>query len=100
MRKFWVINIGKNPSISQIKEILKILKFDDINRIIDYFFCDKNCDPVVYLTEENKIIFSYNNGKFGWGELKDFDWYMESYEYCGKINIRNEKLKKLNEKSR
>lgn len=98
MKKFWIIDIGKNSTISDIKEILKILKFDDINEIIDGFFCYVD-EPIIYLIEKNKIIFSDNNGRFGWGELEDFDWYMESYEYCGKINIRNEKLKKLNEKS-
>ena len=105
MKKFWIINIGKNPSKSDIIYILTKINFVNINGIVhDFFLSDgSNLGPIAYLKTSNKIIFSegYNNDEtqFGWGELKHYDWFIEhEYKYLGEINLRKEKLKKVNEK--
>ena len=75
-----------------------MLQRQKINDIIDYF--GPNDDPIKYLKISNKIIFGNDKfGRFGWGELEDYDWYIKvGYKYCGEINLRKEKLKKINEK--
>jgi len=108
MKKFWVINIGKNPSESDIRQLLKKLDLNDIDNIISDFFYDYDYEPIIYLTKSDKIIFCmsiervdcvYNSEYFGWGELDEYNWFINNdYKFCGNISLRKEKLKKINEK--
>ena len=70
MKKFWIINIGKNPSESDIREILNNLNFKNIDYIFSCFFFDYDYDAIKYLKKSDKIIFSNDDyNEFGWGKL-------------------------------
>jgi len=88
MKKFWIINIGKNPSNKTIRYVLSLLNF---------------YNPMIYLEKSDKIIFSVEdigkNNQFGWGKLEHYDWFINNdYKFSGNISLRKEKLKKINEK--
>lgn len=97
MKKFWKIRVD-----NFFKESLVFLGVDDeyINILMD-----NSCAIMEYVYEHpsDYIYISYNSNdisynKFGWDEIEHYDNYIkEKYEFCGIVNLRKDKLKKLNE---
>lgn len=99
MKKYWKIRTN-----SDLKTSLKILKVPD-NYIKILLEDDSNV--MNHINDENPeyILITYNEGLntieteyFGWDKI-DNEYWIECYGYkfSGTINLRKEKLKKLNE---
>lgn len=97
MKKFWKVRADNSfkanlESIGVNKEYINILM-------------DNSCAIMIYINEHpSKYIYvSYNSNdmsynKFCWDEIEHYDNYIkENFEFCGIVNQRKEKLKKLND---
>jgi len=100
MKKFWRINFN-----SDIKQSLEFLSVD--KNYIDIVI-DKTSDIMKCKNEEGHKYFfiCYNDedspnlyyNLWGWGEQIDEKWFRSrEYFYCGEVNLRKEKIKKLND---
>jgi hypothetical protein len=97
MKKFWKINFN-----SDTKQSLEFLSVDK-----DYILIvmDKTSDIMKCKNDDGHKYFfichndeGYNHHMWGWGEENDEKWfYRNDYFYCGEVNLRKEKLKKLND---
>lgn len=96
MKKYWKVRVD-----SYFKKSLKNLGVDD-----EYIeiLTDKYNSPMEYVREHNsKYIFicydsdEKSDNKFGWEEIENADYMEKNYDFCGIINIRKDKLKKLND---
>ena len=96
MKKCWRI---QNNTFADIKDSLYKLKVEEeyINIILE-----DDSDPMRYLNQNPKpryFYISYNgdNKHWGWFEEEYFNSkWLKTYEFCGEINMRKEKLKKIN----
>jgi len=106
-----------------MKRFWKILNNFDIENCMRYL--DVKSNYIEILLEEDSVFMRYlekrpmyvyicqsdddhnyfensnDFGGFGWGEESHFDFFIsENYEFCGTIDLRKEKLKKLSGKFR
>ena len=106
MKKVW--RLRNDADIEQClyklnadSDYIKILLEDDSDPIC---YLNQNPKPIyIYISYEyDDHMLQYMQGKlynhWGWFEEEYFDdSMMQEYEFCGEINLRKEKLKKLNE---
>ena len=96
MKKFWKVRVDAN-----YKKTLQSLGITDW--YID-ILTDKNYEPMEYIKAENSkyIFISYNSkyrdsNKFCWERIDNYEYMMKNYTFCGTINVRKDKLKKIYE---
>lgn len=92
MKKFWIVKFDK-----YFKDSLKYLGVDNyfINTITD---SENQPNDYIKMSKYNCFYISYdsNDRKFGWDRIENYSFFRNNkYEYCGTINLRKEKLKKL-----
>ena len=96
MKKFWKIRIDS--------DIRKSLEFLSVNKDYICIMVDKTSDLMKYKEEGGKyFLICYddlepylNYQGWGWGEESDFSWFSRrNFFYCGEVNLRKEKLKKI-----
>ena len=99
MKKYWRIQ-----NTSDIKQCLQKLNVD--SNYIEILLEDDS-DFMRYLNDNPKYVYItykdsdhkyYQGNIFGWIEEEFIDYYSkkEDWQFCGEINMRKEKLKKLN----
>lgn len=96
MKKFWKVRAD-----NFFKTNLESLSVD--NKYINVL-TDPSNSPLEYvnITNSKYIIVCYDSdekyNKFGWDELENYNYFIRNdYKYCGIINIRKNKLNKLND---
>lgn len=102
MKKFWKIRIDNN--LRQKMEYLKVSKnyieilLDDYSEFMDYVNYPDEFKFVIISLNGIHHKYSHNyDYNWSWGGEGDYNWYIEKgYKYCGEINLRKYKLKKLN----
>jgi hypothetical protein len=99
MKKFWTVRTN-----SDLKSSLLFLKIPDNYRKI---ILENDSEVMNHIKNDNVdyIIITYNDevnhistGFFGWDIMENYDHFPNyNYIFCGTVNLRKEKLKKLNE---
>lgn len=98
MKKFWkikndkyvneklkYINVGTDFIASLNSGQSELSFYIDSEKNIKHFYVSFNED-------------SLYDQKWGWGEENDYEWYTSnSYQYAGEVNLRKDKLLKINE---
>lgn len=104
MRKFWKIlnNSDIENSMRYLhvnSDYIKVLLEED-SEFMKYL--NKNNPKYVHISQSDtngyKLNYNLDNFEgFGWGQEDDIDFFISyNYEFCGIIDFRKEKLKKLN----
>lgn len=101
MKKFW--KIRNNSDIKLCMEYLHVepnyieILLEETSDFMKYLNKDPKPKCVYISVDDNERTYSV----FGWFEDKDLSYMLSiNYKYCGEINFRIEKLKKLNEQFR
>lgn len=97
MKRFWKVKVDNFFKKSLISlgvgdEYINIL-MDNSCAIMEYV--NEHPSEYIYISYDSNDI---SNNKFGWDEIEHFDNYIENgYTFCGIVNMRKDKLKKLND---
>lgn len=97
MKKFWKVRADNS--------FKKNLESIDVNEYYINVLTNKYNEPLEYVkNSDSKYIFvcydsnDISDNKFGWGQIEDYNFFINNdFIFCGTINNRKEKLKKLND---
>lgn len=92
MKKYWKV---------RAEDFKQSLEKIGVNSNYINILIDPVNDPMKYLKNSKYIYISYNSHShcsFGWEKIENVDFYINNnYEFAGTINLRKQKLDKLNE---
>jgi len=92
--------MGKIWKIPNNKDIRLALEYLKIEKSYINILLEEDSDFDKYLKEGNDYVLIIFDGTFGWVEYEYFSEYKNKHKYCGIVDFRKNKLKKLNAKFR